>query len=77
MEKRPYRERKEYLLRAVQNRRKKVRRMALEYMGNSCQKCGYNRCLEALEFHHLEKTEKTSESSPAAIPGVGKRLSLN
>ncbi|RJQ51653.1 MAG: hypothetical protein C4526_09410 [Nitrospiraceae bacterium] len=26
--------------------------MAVEYKGGSCESCGYNRCIEALEFHH-------------------------
>ena len=26
--------------------------MAIEYKGGSCKRCGYNRCIEALEFHH-------------------------
>ena len=24
----------------------------------SCEKCGYNKCLEALEFHHIDSTTK-------------------
>jgi len=43
---------------AVQKRRKKVRQMAIDYKGGRCQLCGYNRCSEALEFHHLETTGK-------------------
>jgi 5-methylcytosine-specific restriction endonuclease McrA len=34
--------------------------MAIEYKGGCCQECGYNRCFEALEFHHLEPTQKDS-----------------
>ena len=57
-DRRPYSTRREYLIRAVQNRRRKIRQMALAYKGEVCQKCGYNRCLEALEFHHFQKTGK-------------------
>jgi len=57
-ETRPYRARREYLIKAVRNRRKKVRQMAIEYKGGKCERCGYDRCLEALEFHHVEKEEK-------------------
>lgn len=32
--------------------------MAVEYKGNKCQLCGYNRCIEAMEFHHLDFSEK-------------------
>lgn len=57
-EKRKYIDRRDYLIQAVQRRRKKVRQMAIDYKGGRCQICGYNRCFEALEFHHLESDDK-------------------
>ena len=57
-EKRTYQERRQYLLKAVQRRREKVRAMAVEYKGGRCQVCGYDKCIEALEFHHLDPTQK-------------------
>jgi 5-methylcytosine-specific restriction endonuclease McrA len=57
-EKRTYQERRKYLLKAVQRRREKVRLMAVEYKGGRCQVCGYDKCIEALEFHHLDPTQK-------------------
>ena len=57
-EKRTYQERRKYLLKAVQRRREKVRLMAVNHKGGACQVCGYDRCLEALEFHHLDPTQK-------------------
>jgi 5-methylcytosine-specific restriction endonuclease McrA len=57
-EKRTYQQRREYLIKAVQKRREKVRLMAIEYKGGRCQVCGYDRCAEALEFHHLDPTKK-------------------
>jgi predicted HNH restriction endonuclease len=57
-EKRTYKERKQYLIKAVQRRREKVRLMAVNYKGGRCQVCRYDRCLEALEFHHLDSTKK-------------------
>jgi hypothetical protein len=32
--------------------------MAVNYKGGGCQFCGYDRCIEALEFHHLDPTLK-------------------
>jgi 5-methylcytosine-specific restriction endonuclease McrA len=58
VEKRPYRVRRDYLIRAVQRRRKKIREMALAYKGGKCERCGYDRCSEALEFHHLSSDDK-------------------
>lgn len=57
-EKRRYSDRREYLIQAVQRRRKRVRQMAINYKGGRCQICGYNKCQEALEFHHLESSGK-------------------
>ena len=38
--------------------RKIIKQWAIDYKGNKCQCCGYDTCLEALEFHHLDKTQK-------------------
>ena len=31
---------------------------AVEYKGGKCQKCGYDKCIEALEFHHRDPSQK-------------------
>ncbi len=38
--------------------RKELKNKAVEYKGGSCEKCGYNKCMEALEFHHIDPKEK-------------------
>lgn len=43
---------------AVQRRRKKIKQMAIDYKGGSCQTCGYNKYNGALEFHHTNPNEK-------------------
>lgn len=43
---------------SVQRRRKGLKNLAVEYKGGSCEKCGYNKCITALEFHHLDPNEK-------------------
>ena len=35
-----------------------IKNWALEYKGKKCQQCGYDKCSEALEFHHLNPQEK-------------------
>ena len=55
---RSYADRRQYLIAAVYKRRKKVRQMAVEYKGGRCKVCGYNRCIEALEFHHNNGSKK-------------------
>jgi len=58
MPKRTYADRREYLIRAVAKRRKRIREMAIEFLGGKCCFCGYSRCSAALDFHHLDEGEK-------------------
>lgn len=55
---RKYSDRREYLIKAVQKRRKQVRIKAVEYKGGKYEKCGYRNCIDALEFHHLDPNSK-------------------
>jgi len=32
--------------------------MAIEYKGGRCILCGYDKCQEALEFHHTDSSQK-------------------
>jgi 5-methylcytosine-specific restriction endonuclease McrA len=43
---------------AVQKRRDKIKLMSIEYKGGKCEICGYDKCIDALEFHHLNPNEK-------------------
>jgi len=43
---------------AVSRRRRKVKRLLVEDAGGRCVRCGYDRCVAALEFHHLDPAEK-------------------
>ncbi|MDP3995845.1 MAG: hypothetical protein Q8P74_01195 [bacterium] len=52
-DKRKYADRAKYLIRAVAKRRKKIREMAIEYKGGRCVLCGYDKCIQALDFHHI------------------------
>lgn len=44
----------------VVNWRKRLKVKAVEYKGGKCMynNCGYNKCISALEFHHLNPNEK-------------------
>lgn len=37
--------------------------MFINYKGGQCISCGYNKCIAALEFHHLDPMEKDFEIS--------------
>lgn len=43
---------------AVARRRRKVKRILVEEAGGRCVLCGYDESFVALEFHHLDPTEK-------------------
>ena len=66
-ETRKYADRREYIKKAVSKRRKKLREMAIEYGGGKCALCGYDRCSDALEFHHANSLEKEFGVSQAGL----------
>lgn len=39
-------------------RRRIAKKWGIEYKGNKCICCGYDKCIEALDFHHLDQNEK-------------------
>ena len=42
----------------VKNFRQRLKQRCVYVLGDKCQCCGYNKCITALEFHHLDPTEK-------------------
>lgn len=52
-------QRRAAIVRAVRKRRKKVREMAIHHKGGRCQCCGYDKCKDSLEFHHLVRDKKS------------------
>ena len=42
----------------VKSHRQKIKEKAIEYKGGCCEKCGYNKCKWAFDFHHLDSTKK-------------------
>lgn len=47
----------------VNVRRFHLKEKAIKYKGGKCINCGYNRCIGALEFHHLQPTKKNFQIS--------------
>lgn len=66
-DKRTYSDRRLYMIEAVKKRRKKIREIAKEYKGGKCVLCGYNRYLGALDFHHLDPSQKGFEISTRGL----------
>ena len=42
----------------VTKKRRALKRKLVEQLGGSCSSCGYDRCMEALHFHHRDGKEK-------------------
>ena len=38
--------------------RRKIKEWAVQYKGGQCENCGYNKCNDALDFHHRDKNKK-------------------
>lgn len=57
-DRRTYSDRAEYFKRAVTKRRKAVKQKVVEYKGCVCSLCGYARCVDALDLHHIDATTK-------------------
>ena len=53
---------------SVIKRRKKLRHKAIEYKGGKCQNCGYNKCIDALEFHHIDPSKKEFTIAHVSTP---------
>lgn len=72
--KRTYADRAEYLIKAVAKRRKKIREMSIEYLGSKCEICGYDRCHDALDFHHRDPGRKEFGISQKGLTRSWKRV---
>jgi hypothetical protein len=49
-----------------QHKRYNIKKKLVDYKGGKCEKCGYNKSLRALQFHHLDPSQKDF-----TISGVG------
>ncbi|HEX3909479.1 MAG TPA: helix-turn-helix domain-containing protein [Solirubrobacteraceae bacterium] len=54
---------------AVSRGRRRVKQILVGEAGGACRLCGYDRCIAALEFHHLVPAEKRFSMSHAAWRG--------
>ncbi|KKU49263.1 hypothetical protein A3H10_04265 [Candidatus Uhrbacteria bacterium RIFCSPLOWO2_12_FULL_46_10] len=72
---RTYADRREYIKAAVAKRRKKIKVMAVEYLGGACHICGYKRAIVALDFHHLDKHHKDFAVSQDGLTRAWSRVS--
>jgi len=59
-----YRQRK---YKSAQKRLTTIKEKSVEYLGGKCSKCGYDSCIEALEFHHLDPEIKEKRNNGRGI----------
>ncbi|HXR28227.1 MAG TPA: helix-turn-helix domain-containing protein [Solirubrobacteraceae bacterium] len=52
---------------AVSRRRRKVKQILVEEAGGRCTLCGYNRCVAALHFHHVDPASKSFHVSEQGV----------
>lgn len=43
--------------------RRAIKKQLVAYKGGKCERCGYNKCIAALQFHHIDETIKDFEIS--------------
>jgi hypothetical protein len=63
---------KTVLISQVIERRRQNKALVRILLGGRCELCGYCRCLEALDFHHINPEDKEFEVSTARNPNVEK-----
>lgn len=51
-------ERKKRKSQNVMNWKQEKKKLLVDYKGGKCEKCGYNKCIAALEFHHKDPSQK-------------------
>ncbi len=54
----PQKENKESQRTRSSRYRRELKQKALDYLGGKCSLCGYNKCVQALDFHHLDPLQK-------------------
>ena len=51
----------------------RIKKEAVSYKGGKCEKCGYDKCISALEFHHVDPSQKDKNLNTR---GIDRRKSL-
>lgn len=73
---RTYADRREYNIKAVSKRRKKLKEMAVLYKGGKCIVCNYSRYIGALDFHHVDESDKEFSLSVNGLTRSWQRIQI-
>ena len=55
-------------------RQRKLKKKAIDYLGGKCQKCGYDKCQAALEFHHRNPAAKEFSLAQMKSTSFGEKV---
>jgi hypothetical protein len=58
---------------AVVRRRRRIRDELVAEAGGKCIRCGYSRCAAALEFHHLDPSQKDPDARAGSSISLARR----
>ena len=50
-----------------------IKQQCVDYLGGKCSVCGYDKCIEALEFHHIDPSTKKTNNGGR---GIDRRISF-
>ena len=57
-------------------RRDRYKQEFVDMKGGKCQRCGYDKCLDALEFHHKDPSVKETMLNKNTLANTGRREEL-
>ena len=58
---------KKYSKNVLAPKRKVLKKKAVDFLGGKCSKCGYNKCMAALDFHHKQKRENHHKENDISV----------
>ena len=62
------------LSKKVLDRQQMIKKLSVEYKGGKCSHCGYNKCLGALQFHHINPLDKDINWKTFKMKGFNEEL---
>lgn len=66
-----------YLTWIVSEKRRQIKRDAVAYKGGCCSRCGYAKCVSALQFHHKDPEQKDFAISGRVMSWVAIQAELD
>lgn len=55
-------------------RQRRLKKEAINYLGGKCQRCGYDKCQAAFDFHHRDPSEKEFSLAQCNTTGFNEKI---